>query len=192
MPPWHGRGLSGDRGRVTPRQGCARPASTACCCPPRPPDLSVRASVDPTPSSPSIWLPIWETNSKLAQFLTVGEKKTLTNPRSPWLGCGARGAGDAPRPASVCWGCCCPRPSNPKHPVIRWTSLAACSAPVRSPPLSGIRLQGAKLPQFCFGPVGGSDPSCPGGFCLGACPCPVLPLLLSRAVSWEISPATLC
>lgn len=60
-----------------PRLGHSCPAGAASCCPPCLADLSVY----PTPSSPSIWLPIWETNSKLAQFLTTGKE---TPPKKPW------------------------------------------------------------------------------------------------------------
>lgn len=146
-------------------------------------DLSVRESVYPTPSSPSIWLPIWETNSKLAQFLTIG--KQTRKPTKPLCVAGLRAAGRAilPQPVGVWRGCSVPphppvlRAQHPSDPPLR--SLAARSQS-NYPNFSPALWQGANppVPGACPHPVP------------GACPLPVPTLsgLFSRAVSWKIYP----
>lgn len=141
-------------------------------------DLSVRESVYPTPSSPSIWLPIWETNSKLAQFLTIG--KQTRKPTKPLCVAGLRAAGRAilPQPVGVCRGCSVP----PHSPVLRAqhpSDPALCSLAARSP-ITPIFLQPCGREQTLLSQ--GLVPTLSQG------PVPSLSRLLSRAVSWKISP----
>lgn len=123
-----------------PRLGHSCPAGAARCCPPRLADLSVY----PTPSSPSIWLPIWETNSKLAQFPTTGKQ----TPKNPWK---------APS-SGYRVGMLCPHPCSP--PCLLSTQHTAL-----------LLLFGSKGPNFpsFLQPHGGNKAS----WSLSS-PCPVL------------------